>query len=50
MEAVNTETGSIDFSEIRDLDENPSLPKFQQSDVLFARITPCTQKWQSMHN
>jgi type I restriction enzyme, S subunit len=43
MEAVNIEKGSVDCFEERNADENTSLPKFQENDVLFARITPSTE-------
>jgi type I restriction enzyme S subunit len=43
MEAVNIQNGSVDNFEERNIDENPSLPKFQKNDVLFARITPSTE-------
>jgi len=43
MDAVNVNSGSIDYVERRNLIENSSLPKFQRNDILFARITPCIE-------
>jgi len=42
MDAVDTENPHVNYYEER-LAENSSLPKFQQNDVLFARITPSTE-------
>lgn len=43
MEAVSIQNGSIDYFEERSVDENSSLPKFKENDILFARITPSTE-------
>jgi type I restriction enzyme S subunit len=43
MDAINIEKGSIDYFEKRDIEKVGSLPKFQENDVLFARITPSTE-------
>jgi len=42
MDAVNIENGSVNYFEERNLNDNSSLPKFRDNDVLFARITPST--------
>jgi len=43
MDAVDTQKPEINYFEERNLEDNPSLPKFQENDVLFARITPSTE-------
>ena len=43
MDAVDTEKPSFNYFEERRLSKNSSLPKFQNNDVLFARITPSTE-------
>jgi len=43
MDAVDTQKPPVNYFEERPLDENSSLPKFQENDVLFARITPSTE-------
>ena len=43
MDAVNKETGTVNYIEERNVSENGSLPKFQKNDILFARITPSTE-------
>jgi len=42
MDAVDTEKPHFNYSEERELSDNPSLSKFQNNDTLFARITPST--------
>ena len=43
MDAIDTEKPSFNYFEERRLFKNSSLPKFQNNDVLFARITPSTE-------
>ena len=43
MDAVDTEKPHFNYSEERELSDNPSLSKFQNNDTLFARITPSTE-------
>ena len=43
MDAVDTEKPSFNYFEERRLSKSSSLPKFQNNDVLFARITPSTE-------
>ncbi len=43
MDAVDTEKPHFNYSEERELSDNPSLSKFQNNDILFARITPSTE-------
>jgi type I restriction enzyme, S subunit len=43
MDAVNTEQSDVNYFEERDSQGNSGLPKFQENDVLFARITPSTE-------
>ena len=45
MDAVNIRGGGVNYFEERTIEDNRSLPKFQENDILFARITPCTRKW-----
>ena len=43
MDSVDVEKPSFNYAEERLLSENTSLAKFQDNDVLFARITPSTE-------
>jgi len=43
MDSVDVERPHFRYFEERKLSDNPSLPKFQENDVLFARITPSTE-------
>ena len=43
MDAVDVENPHVNYYEERDLDSHASLSKFQENDVLFARITPSTE-------
>ena len=43
MDSVDTKKPSFNYTEERLLSENNSLNKFQDNDVLFARITPSTE-------
>ena len=43
MDSVDVEKTHFRYFEERKLSDNPSLPKFQENDVLFARITPSTE-------
>ena len=43
MDAVNTDIGEINYFESRAILDHPSLSKFLEYDVLFARITPSTE-------
>jgi len=43
MDAVDTEKPHVNYFEERLVKENSNLPKFQQNDILFARITPSTE-------
>ena len=43
MDSVDVERSHFRYFEERKLSDNPSLPKFQENDVLFARITPSTE-------
>jgi len=43
MDAIDTENSQIKYFEDRDFESNSNLPKFQENDVLFARITPSTE-------
>ncbi|MCV0401223.1 MAG: restriction endonuclease subunit S [Nitrosopumilus sp.] len=43
MDAVDTKKPNLKYFEERKLSENSSLSKFQENDVLFARITPSTE-------
>ena len=43
MDSVDIEKPNFNYTEERLLSENTSLAKFQDNDVLFARITPSTE-------
>lgn len=43
MDAVDTSSPHIKYFEDRVVEENSSLPRFQENDILFARITPSTE-------
>ena len=43
MDAVDVEKPNFNYFEERNLSDFPSLPKFQENDVLFASITPSTE-------
>jgi len=43
MDAVDTSSPHIKYFEERVVDENLNLCKFQENDILFARITPSTE-------
>jgi len=43
MDAIDVEKPHFSYFEERSLKEFPSLPKFQEHDVLFASITPSTE-------
>jgi len=43
MDAVDIEKPHINYYEERELDSHSNLSKFQENDVLFARITPSTE-------
>jgi type I restriction enzyme S subunit len=43
MDAVDTENPHFNYFEEREFSKNSSLCKFQENDVLFARITPSTE-------
>jgi len=43
MDAVHVSKPHFDYTEERIFSEHSGLPKFQENDVLFARITPSTE-------
>jgi len=43
MDAVDTTHPHVNYYEERNLEDHSSLSKFQENDVLFARITPSTE-------
>jgi len=43
MDSVNTDNPHVDYFDERSFESYSNLPRFQENDVLFARITPSTE-------